>query len=64
MFKNVNNKRTVLQDLEPTEPTESVAIDEDILRMLAGGFPPIGGPTSTRNDDTDGMTCTMFNDED
>jgi hypothetical protein len=61
MLKNVNNKRTVLQDLETTEPA---VIDEDILRLVAGGRPMVGGPTCTLNDDSDGMTCTLFNDED
>ncbi len=61
MLKNVNNKRTVLKDLEATEPA---TVDEDILRLVAGGRTMLGGPTCTLGDDTDGMTCTTFNDED
>lgn len=61
MLKNVNDKRTVLKDLDGKEPTE---IDEDVLRLVAGGMMPAGGPTCTTCNDTDGMTSTTCNDED
>ena len=61
MLKNVNNKRTMLEDLEATRP---VTVDEDILRLVAGGLPKLGGPTCTQCCDTDGMTSTTCNDED
>ena len=61
MLKNVNDKRTELKDLDG-EKLESV--DDDLLRLVAGGRPALGGPTSTMCNDTDGMTCTTCNDED
>jgi hypothetical protein len=41
-----------------------VAIDEAVLRLVAGGMMPAGGPTCTTCCDSDGMTSTMCNDED
>jgi len=61
MLKNMNDKRTALKDLEGKKP---VAIDEDVLRLVAGGMMPAGGPTCTTCNDTDGMTCTTCDDED
>jgi hypothetical protein len=61
MLKNVNDKRTVLKDLDG-EKLESV--DDDVLRLVAGGRWPADGPTCTQCNDTDGNTCTMCNDED
>jgi hypothetical protein len=61
MLKNVNDKRTALKDLDGKQPE---AIDEDVLRLVAGGRMALGGPTCTTCNDTDGMTCTTCNDED
>jgi hypothetical protein len=61
MRKNVNDKRTVLKDLDGKQPE---VIDEDVLRLVAGGHPPVDGPTCTTWNDTDGMTCTLNSDED
>ncbi len=61
MLKNLNDKRTRLRDLDGKKPS---VIDEEALRLVAGGAMPTGGPTCTTCNDTDGSTSTFCNDED